>query len=73
METVRTIKEKSCYVALNPAKEEKELASSSAAAAASSASKGGAAGDSRIGRSGVEEFKLPDGRVIKVRATPGSS
>lgn len=70
METVRTIKEKSCYVALNPAKEEKELlASSSAAAAAGTSSKGGAGGDSRIaggGRSGVDEFRLPDGRVIKV-------
>ncbi|KAL7411081.1 actin-related protein [Mrakia frigida] len=70
METVRTIKEKSCYVALNPAKEEKELlASSSAAAAAGTSSKGGAGGDSRIaggGRSGVEEFRLPDGRVIKL-------
>lgn len=71
METVRTIKEKSCYVALNPAKEEKELlaSSSAAAAAGTSSSKGGAGGDSRIaggGRSGVEEFRLPDGRVIKV-------
>lgn len=74
METVRTIKEKSCYVALNPAKEEKELlASSSAAAAAAGSSKGGAGGDSRVaggGRSGVEEFRLPDGRVIKV-SRPG--
>lgn len=44
-EVVRTIKEKCCYIALNPFKEEKDAA----------------------GR--TEEFRLPDGNVIQVRAT----
>ena len=43
-EVVRTIKEKCCYVALNPAKEEKDA----------------------LGRS--EEFRLPDGNTVQVRA-----
>lgn len=43
-ETVRMIKEKLCYIAGNPAKEEKDMA-------------------------GVkkEEYRLPDGNIIKVR------
>ena len=43
-EVVRMIKEKACYVALNPAKEEKESG----------------------GRG--EDFKLPDGNTLRVRA-----
>lgn len=60
---MRTIKEKTCYVALNPAKEDKELL----------AGGGGAGGRGDVGASGsgrrgaVEEFRLPDGRVIRVR------
>lgn len=45
-EVVRIIKEKACYVALNPAKEEKEAA-------------GGGRG---------EDFRLPDGNVVRVRS-----
>lgn len=44
-EVVRIIKEKACYVALNPTKEEKEAGSGSKA----------------------EEFRLPDGNVVRVR------
>lgn len=62
METVRTIKEKACYVALHPGKEDKELLASGSAAAVGKGD-GGLSG----GRSGTEEFRLPDGRVIKVR------
>jgi hypothetical protein len=47
-EVVRIIKEKTCYVALNPTKEEKEAA-------------GGGRG---------EEYRLPDGNLVRVR--PGS-
>jgi centractin len=47
-EVVRSIKEKSCFVALDPKKEEKEWA-------------GG-------GASRIEEYKLPDGTVLKVRS-----
>lgn len=42
-EVVRVIKEKACYVALNPAKEEKDVSSK------------------------TEEFRLPDGNIIRVR------
>ncbi|KAL7271037.1 Centractin [Rhizina undulata] len=45
-EVVRSIKEKTCYIALDPKKEEKEWA-------------GGGAGK-------VEEYKLPDGHVLKL-------
>jgi centractin len=45
-EIVRVVKEKACYVALNPAKEEKEVSASAHK---------------------VEEFRLPDGNVIRVR------
>lgn len=43
-EVVRLIKEKACYVALNPTKEEKEAG----------------------GGSKAEEFRLPDGNVVRV-------
>lgn len=46
-EVVRTMKEKTCYIALDPKKEEKEWAG------------GGAAK--------TEEYKLPDGHILKVR------
>ena len=42
-EVVRIIKEKACYVALNPSKEEKDAGSK------------------------AEEFRLPDGNIVKVR------
>lgn len=44
-EVVRIIKEKACYVALNPVKEEKEAG----------------------GGSKAEEFRLPDGNIVRVR------
>ncbi|SCZ90862.1 BZ3500_MvSof-1268-A1-R1_Chr1-3g02325 [Microbotryum saponariae] len=47
-EVVRMIKEKTCYVALSPAKEEKE-------------SQGGGRG---------EDFRLPDGNLIRVSSKP---
>jgi centractin len=46
-EVVRLIKEKTCFVALDPKKEEKEWA-------------GG-------GSARIEEYKLPDGNILKVR------
>lgn len=48
-EVVRLIKEKCCYVALDPKKEEKEWASG--------------------GSTKIEEYKLPDGNLLKVRIT----
>ena len=49
-EVVRLIKEKTCFVALDPKKEEKEWA-------------GGGAGR-------IEEYKLPDGNILKVCLQP---
>lgn len=46
-EVVRLMKEKTCYIALDPKKEEKEWA-------------GGGSGR-------VEEYRLPDGHVLRVR------
>lgn len=46
-EVVRLMKEKACYIALDPKKEEKEWA-------------GGGSGR-------VEEYRLPDGHVLRVR------
>lgn len=45
-EIVRMIKEKTCYVALSPSKEEKESHSG--------------------GSARIEEFRLPDGNIIRV-------
>lgn len=47
-EVVRLMKEKACYIALDPKKEEKEWA-------------GGGSGR-------VEEYRLPDGHVLRVRS-----
>ena len=52
-EIVRTIKEKMCYVAEDPRKEEKEWGSVAGSGSAGLHSKG-------------QEYKLPDGRSIKV-------
>ncbi|KAJ1990579.1 centractin- actin- protein of the dynactin complex [Coemansia spiralis] len=60
-EIVRQIKEKICYVALDAAKEEKELASVASARLGSVSVSGG--NDSRP-RSDV--FKLPDGHIINL-------
>lgn len=60
METVRTIKEKCCYVAFNPAKEDRELL-----AAGGVSGKGKSKEGEGRGKEG-EEFVLPDGRRIQV-------
>jgi centractin len=52
-EVVRTIKEKMCYVAEDPRKEEKEWGGIPGSASSSLLNKG-------------QEYKLPDGRSIKV-------
>jgi hypothetical protein len=57
-EIVRTIKEKMCYVAEDPRKEEKEWGGVPGSGSASLLNKG-------------QEYKLPDGRSIRVR-TPSS-
>lgn len=60
---MRTIKEKTSYVALHPSKEDKELASAKAGAGGSGGGDGSGPGG---GRGAVEEFMLPDGRKIRV-------
>ncbi|CED83325.1 Actin and related proteins [Phaffia rhodozyma] len=60
LETVRTIKEKCCYIALNPSKEDKELL----LAASSAGGKSGKVNDGR--KKAGEDFILPDGRKIQL-------
>ncbi|CAH7685037.1 actin family [Phakopsora pachyrhizi] len=80
-EIVRIIKEKTCYVALNPVKEEKDHhhvggtgggAGGTTGGAASGAGAGGGVGGTSGGGSGSasfgrgEDFKLPDGSVVRL-------
>ncbi|KAI9138152.1 actin-2 [Paraphysoderma sedebokerense] len=62
-EVIRTIKEKCCYVALNPVKEEKELS-----ALGIGIGLGGAAGAGGMAGKGANEFVLPDGNTVKLGA-----
>lgn len=68
-EVVRIIKEKTCYVALNPAKEEKDMASGryASATAATEASGSGAPPASGYFATG-DTFQLPDGRTMRLGA-----
>ncbi|KAI9217389.1 actin-2, partial [Blastocladiella britannica] len=68
LEVVRLIKEKTCYVSLNPAKEEKEYAAGAFASAALAGLPGATGGASGPGSKGPDEFILPDGRVVKLGA-----
>ncbi|KAH9456998.1 hypothetical protein Pst134EA_020901 [Puccinia striiformis f. sp. tritici] len=79
-EIVRIMKEKTCYVALNPVKEEKDHhhvgggASGGASGAAGGTAgtgvggggSGGASGSGGIGYGRGEDFKLPDGSVVRL-------
>ncbi|POW19164.1 hypothetical protein PSHT_04975 [Puccinia striiformis] len=86
-EIVRIMKEKTCYVALNPVKEEKDHhhvgggASGGASGAAGGTAgtgvggggSGGASGSGGIGYGRGEDFKLPDGSVVRVELHPSPS
>ncbi|POW02971.1 hypothetical protein PSTT_11403, partial [Puccinia striiformis] len=83
-EIVRIMKEKTCYVALNPVKEEKDhhhvgggasgVASGAAGGTAGTGvgggGSGGASGSGGIGYGRGEDFKLPDGSVVRVELHP---
>lgn len=74
-EVVRTIKEKCCYIAQSPAKEEKEYSHPSAGSSSGvgssglgSSGVGASAGSGSNGVTRTEEFRLPDGSVITLGA-----
>lgn len=64
METVRTIKERMCYVAMNPGKEDREIMAAANNSSSAAATKGAAEADNAPKEN---EFVLPDGKKIKVR------
>lgn len=81
-EIVRIMKEKTCYVALNPIKEEKDYQHVGGAGTGGPGNSGGGPAGAGVGGSGVsgsggagvvgfgkgEDFKLPDGSVVRLGA-----